>query len=184
MTAVSLGGVDTTEIDDASTFLARSAALAVEATSQPGHPGLDLLERELDHLLSAAARACAPDPFGTPVEPDSPSAPATLDRAIHYIETHAAEPIKLADIATAAGLSPRALQSAFRRYRGTTPLRYLHHVRLELAHRDLQAARPGDGQTVSAIASRWGFVQLSRFARDYQARYGVLPRRTLAEVGP
>ena len=92
------------------------------------------------------------------------------------------EPIGLVEISAAAGLSPRGLQAAFRRHRGTTPLGYLRHVRLALAHSDLRAACHGDGETVSGIAGRRGFVQLSRFAHDYRVQYGVLPRRTLADV--
>jgi transcriptional regulator GlxA family with amidase domain len=103
---------------------------------------------------------------------------------VRYIEAYAMDPIGLPDIARAAGLSPRALQAAFRRHLGTTPLGYLRCVRLELAHQDLQAAGHDDGETVSEIAGRRGFVQLSRFARDYRERYGELPRRTLADVGP
>ena len=79
----------------------------------------------------------------------------------------------------AAQLSPRALQAAFRKHLRTTPLGYLQAVRMARVHADLVAARPGDGQTVSALANRWGFSQLSRFARDYKQRYGVSPRQTL-----
>ena len=32
---------------------------------------------------------------------------------------------------------------------------------------------------VSAIASRWGFFHLGRFAQSYRARYGELPSQTL-----
>jgi len=96
-----------------------------------------------------------------------------------FIDARAAEPIGLAEIAAAAQLSPRALQAAFRRHLGTTPLGRLRAVRMARAHADLQSARPGDGETVSAVASRWGFSQLSRFARDYKQCYGVLPRQTL-----
>ena len=42
----------------------------------------------------------------------------------------------------------------------------------------------GDGRTVSEIASRWGFSQLSRFASDYKKQYGQSPRETLSRVQP
>jgi AraC-like DNA-binding protein len=106
--------------------------------------------------------------------------PATLRSAIAVIETRAAEPIGLAEIADAAQISPRALQAAFRKHLGTTPLGHLHAIRMARVHTDLLAAQPGDGQTVSAVANRWGFSQLSRFARDYKQRYGVSPRETLS----
>jgi transcriptional regulator GlxA family with amidase domain len=114
----------------------------------------------------------------------TPSAPPTVLSAIALIERRATEPIGLAEIAAAAQLSPRALQVAFRKHLGTTPLGYLREVRMSRAHADLQAARPGDGQTVSAVANRWGFSQLSRFAHDYKQRYGVSPRQTLGRSAP
>jgi AraC-like DNA-binding protein len=112
--------------------------------------------------------------------PASRRIPATMRSAIAFIETCAAEPIGLAEIAGAAQISPRALQAAFRKHLGTTPLGHLHAVRMARVHADLLAAQPGDGQTVSAVANRWGFSQLSRFARDYKQRYGVSPRQTLS----
>jgi transcriptional regulator GlxA family with amidase domain len=96
-----------------------------------------------------------------------------------FIDAHVAEPIGLPEVAGAVQLSPRALQASFRKHLGTTPLGYLRATRLARAHADLLAVRPGDGQTVSLIANRWGFSQLSRFARDYKERYGMSPRETL-----
>jgi transcriptional regulator GlxA family with amidase domain len=105
--------------------------------------------------------------------------PAAVRRAAAFIDARADEPIGLTEIARAAGLSPRALQAGFRRHLDTTPLGYLRSVRISRAHADLLAARPGDGQTVSSVASRWGLTQLSRFAQDYWRRYGEYPRETL-----
>ena len=79
----------------------------------------------------------------------------------------------------AAGTSARALQYGFRRHLGTTPLRYLGRVRLERARRELQRADPTRGDTVAAIATRWGFANPGRFATAYRAAYGVLPGQTL-----
>jgi transcriptional regulator GlxA family with amidase domain len=114
-----------------------------------------------------------------PAPPATSRVPDTVQSAIAFIDAHAAEPIGLTEIASAVQLSPRALQAAFRRHLGTTPLGQLRAVRMARVHADLQSARPGDGQTVSAVANRWGISQLSRFARDYKQRYGVSPRQTL-----
>ena len=105
--------------------------------------------------------------------------PGALRLATEYIERYAAEPIGLAEIAAAARLSPRALQAAFRQHLDTTPLAHLRSVRMDRANAALESARPGDGQTVSSIASAWGFPQLSRFARDHKRRYGRSPSETL-----
>ncbi|MET8121957.1 helix-turn-helix transcriptional regulator [Micromonospora sp. NPDC005189] len=78
----------------------------------------------------------------------------------------------------AAGVSLRAVQLAFRRHLGTTPMAYLRRIRLVRAHHDLVRADPGQ-ETVSGIASRWGFASHSRFTARYHASYGVPPRETL-----
>jgi AraC-like DNA-binding protein len=106
-------------------------------------------------------------------------APAAIRRAVAFIDAHAADPITLDQIAAAAGLSGRALQAGFRRHYDTTPTRYLLKVRLEHAHRDLQAADPTTGATVAGIARRWGFPDPSRFTAAYRASYGQPPNRTL-----
>ena len=56
---------------------------------------------------------------------------------------------------------------------------YVRRVRLECAHRELQAADPTSGDTVAAIAARWGFAKPDRFAAAYRAAYGVAPIHTL-----
>lgn len=132
--------------------------------------------RRRRHTLGGPPPAWRPD--GTAL-PGLHKPPDTLRLATQFIERHAAEPIGLPEIAGAARLSPRALQAAFRRHLDSSPVAYLRSVRLDRAHAALEAARPGDGQTVSAVANAWGFPQLSRFARDYKRRYGRSPNETL-----
>ena len=106
-------------------------------------------------------------------------APNALRRAVAYMEAHAEEPIRLRDIADAAGTSSRSVQHAFVRHLDASPMSYLRRFRLEQAHRDLQLADPGACDTVSAIAKRWGFAKAGQFASSYSRRYGVLPGHTL-----
>lgn len=109
------------------------------------------------------------------------AAPSTLRRAIAYIEQHAAEPIGLHEIASAARLSPRGLQAAFQRYEGTTPLAYLRQTRLHRAHDELKSADP-ERTTVASVAFRWGFVNLGRFAAEHRKLYACSPREVLGDV--
>lgn len=106
-------------------------------------------------------------------------APAATRRAAAYVEAHAHEPVQLAEMAAAAGTSPRALQYGFRRHLGATPMGYLRQVRLQRAHRELQAADPTSGVTVAAVAARWGFATPGRFTTAYRAAYGQPPSQTL-----
>ncbi|BCJ48368.1 hypothetical protein GCM10010168_77060 [Actinoplanes ianthinogenes] len=105
--------------------------------------------------------------------------PTAIRRAVAYIDAHAAETITVDQIAASAGLSARALQAGFRRHYDTTPTGYLLKVRLEHAHRDLQAADPTTGATVAGIARRWGFPDHSRFTAAYRKTYGQTPSHTL-----
>jgi len=105
-------------------------------------------------------------------------APACVRRAERFMEDNATKPIGLTDVAAATGVSARALQLAFRRFRDTTPMARLRALRLELAREDL-ARRSRDGATVTSVAVACGFASLGRFAADYKARFGESPSETL-----
>jgi anti-anti-sigma factor len=108
----------------------------------------------------------------------SQAATGTVGRAIAFIEERAGDDISVTDIAGAAFVTVRAVQLAFRRYLGTTPLGYLRRVRLERAHQQLLSADP-DRTTVTAVAADWHFTNISRFSAYYRATYGVSPAQTL-----
>ena len=139
-----------------------------------------LARRELGWLVNSAALACFPN---STLDAESilytGDTPQPLRRALAFIDEHAGDPITLDEIAAAARLSPRGVQAAFRRHLDTTPLSYLRSVRMERAHRDLQGAEPGDGVRVAALAAKWGFTHLGRFAVDYRRRFGTYPSQTL-----
>ncbi|MFD6969584.1 helix-turn-helix domain-containing protein [Streptomyces sp. NPDC059979] len=132
-------------------------------------------------LLAATVLATFPtDAYPDPVLADTRDATSeTVRRAVAFVESQPASEIGLAHMAAAASVTPRALQYAFRRHLGTTPMAYVRRVRLAQAHDDLLAADPAR-HTVTAIASRWGFHHQGRFAAAYRGAYGVPPRRTLA----
>ncbi|WP_405420150.1 AraC family transcriptional regulator [Streptomyces erythrochromogenes] len=103
----------------------------------------------------------------------------TLRRAVAFIEANAHRDITLADIAASIPVTPRAVQYAFTRHAGTTPLGHLRRVRLARAHADLRSADPSGAATVAGIAGRWGFAHQGRFAAAYRQEYGVAPSVTL-----
>lgn len=112
-------------------------------------------------------------------EPRDHAGPASLRRALAFIDDYHDADIGLPEIASAARVSPRALQQEFRKHKNITPLAYLRRVRLAAAHRDLQQADPSTGTTVSEIAGRWGFANPGRFATAYRHAYGRQPSHTL-----
>jgi transcriptional regulator GlxA family with amidase domain len=94
------------------------------------------------------------------------------------MEQHLQDPISIADIAIAAGVSTRALQSAFQRQFEMTPSHYLRRMRLRAAHEELRTATDAR-VAVRDVARRWGFVHAGRFAQLYADQYGERPSETL-----
>jgi AraC-like DNA-binding protein len=100
-----------------------------------------------------------------------------LLRAREYFEEHRRTPIRLADVCRALGVSQRMLQVAFADGLGITPMRYLKLIRLHLVREHLQRTTAED-VAVTLAAREAGFVDLSRFARDYKELFGQLPSET------
>ncbi|GEO96520.1 helix-turn-helix transcriptional regulator [Kocuria turfanensis] len=147
----------------------------------PATLGNPLLHRAAFESLACALLETFPTTYAT-TQPRSDGAgplPATVRRAVAFIDDNAGRPIGVADVAAAAHLSVRGLQRAFVRELGLTPTQYLRRARLAGARDDLLAADPLAGTTVRAVAARWGFAHPGRFAHDYRAVHGEHPARTL-----
>jgi AraC-like DNA-binding protein len=141
-----------------------------------------LILQSTARLLAATALAVFPNTLtAEPAARDwRDASPATLRRAIAFIDDQAEKDISVADIAAAANVSIRAVQLAFRRHLDTTPLRYLRRVRLARAHAQLLTGDPAS-ESVTAVAYRWGFSSPSRFAASYRRAYGVTPSQALRQ---
>ena len=110
--------------------------------------------------------------------PAKPGRPAAVRQAMDIIEARAHLPLSTSALAQQCHISVRTLQEGFRRHLGMSPMAYVRVVRLRHAHRDLRSADPTDN-TVAAIAHRWGFTHLGRFAAAHKATYGDTPTETL-----
>lgn len=163
-------------------YCANTIGYVHSLVASPGSPAAEPLVRAaaMDAIAAAVLAAFPNNAAGDRAtgRPDA-GTPASVRRALEFIEAHAREPLTLEEIARSAGIGPRALQEAFRRHRGTTPLAHLRETRLERAHRELQAADPAGGVTVAAVAGRWGFAHRGRFADAYRRAYGRAPQQTL-----
>lgn len=160
-----------------------SAFIRNTILATPEMAGSPMVTANAAQLLAATALATFPSNAVTePTAVDRQDAhPATLRHAIAYIDAHADDPdVAAADIAAACHVTIRAVQLAFRRHLDTTPTEYLRQVRLSHAHHDLVSADPG-GETVTAVAYRWGFSSASVFSARYRDAYGVTPGHTLRE---
>jgi len=104
-----------------------------------------------------------------------------VDRFDGVARANLATLTSLADLCSAAGVSHRTLNRAFRAVRGTTPTRYLHALRLSEARRTL--ASETVVTSVTEVATRFGFRELGRFAGEYRAAFGESPSETLRRRG-
>lgn len=96
-----------------------------------------------------------------------------LALAIEIMRNNAEDPLDLAELARAVGVSKRQLERLFARYLSTSPGKYYLAIRLEKARYLLR-------QTEFAIAEvsvLCGFVSVSHFSRTYKKAYGIPPSR-------
>ena len=91
--------------------------------------------------------------------------------AIRLIESDAARPLELREMAAVAGMSKYHFLRVFRRLTGMTPHRYLVSVRLRHAALALASSR----RPVIAVALDAGFGDLSTFNRTFRAVFGLTP---------
>lgn len=107
--------------------------------------------------------------------------PAYVVRADRFLRANLDRPVRIDEMAAAAGVSPRTLTLAFQRFRGTAPGRYFLDMRLAQARERLMTAEPE--RTVADIAFELGFQHLSGFAAAYRQRYDEAPSATLRRTG-
>ncbi|MEV6344976.1 AraC family transcriptional regulator [Actinoplanes sp. NPDC051851] len=115
---------------------------------------------------------------GELVTPAAAGPPRAIRRVVDAINDEPERNVSVGDLAEIAGTSVRSLQEGFRRHLGCTPMAYLQRVRLARVHESLRHADPAV-VTVAAVAHRWGFAHLGRFASAYRERYGASPSETL-----
>lgn len=138
----------------------------------------ELIRGEMSRLVAVAMLTSFPYRSENRAPGPSGVEPASVRLAVEYIHENAHLPIGPIEVAGAAGLSVRSLQSALRRHRGTTPAALLREVRLDRAHAELTQADPKSA-TVAGIARGWGFLHLGRFSASYRTRFNELPGVTL-----
>lgn len=92
-----------------------------------------------------------------------------------------APPVSLGASAAALGYSERRLQQAIEEHFGISFVRFVRAARLHQARAALRAH--GRRDSVSAIATRYGFWHLGRFSRYYRETFGEAPSQTAAVRG-
>ncbi|WP_431324663.1 helix-turn-helix transcriptional regulator [Rhizobium sp. YTU87027] len=132
-------------------------------------------------VVTALCWAIVASPLRRKGRSASPAMPWHVKRAIGYMRANLGHSMTVASIAREAGISVRALQLAFRRFKGTTPLSYLQAMRLAAAREELlNSTSP---PSISTVARKAGFTHMGRFAAAYSEAYGETPSETFASSG-
>lgn len=144
----------------------------------PGRAGSPIVDRSAGRHLMTALLHSLPNSAAAVAAPAH--VPACLDRADRYIRANLAGELPLRDIAQAAGVGVRALETAFREHWRSTPTAHVRNLRLEAARHLL--THPVQGMSVTDAATVAGFRHLGRFSRSYAQRFGELPSASLRQA--
>ncbi len=101
-------------------------------------------------------------------------------RAYAYLQAHVDEVPSIRQLCAVTHASYATLERGFGETYGMSPKSLMTAMRLSGARRAL--LRPGPATSVTAVALRWGFVELGRFSALYRRRYGEVPSQTLRRV--
>ncbi len=101
-----------------------------------------------------------------------------LARCLDYMRERVHQRIPIADLCRISGASERTLQYAFREAFGLSPTAFMRRRRLAAARRELGTASARE-TSVSAVALKYGFLELGRFAVDYRRLFGMRPSDSL-----
>jgi AraC-like DNA-binding protein len=119
-----------------------------------------------------------PIPPDTPIPADFPERlfpagsdiPENLLRVVSYVDRHLAEPLTIDRLAGEAGVSRFHFCRVFKKAVGMSPISFLTLMRIERAKVLL-----GRNNTVSAVALKVGFNDLSNFNRQFKTITGLTP---------
>lgn len=163
------------KVDDLRRWLLDALAHAHRWPSVVNHPAaLAVLEQELLARVLAAVTL----PTASAQRPSLSRRRVALDRAVAYLREADVTALTIPDLCTAARVSQRTLEHAFRETYGLGPLAFLRRWRLHRVRRELLFA-PTAGVTVSDVARGLGFWHLGRFATEYQRLFDERPSETL-----
>lgn len=94
-----------------------------------------------------------------------------IGRALHWIQQHYREPLRVEKLARLAAMSPTSFHRHFRAVAAMSPLQFQKHMRLQAARAQLLAGA-GD---VAQVGRAVGWASPAQFSREYKRAYGTPP---------
>jgi AraC family transcriptional regulator len=141
------------------------ASMEALSSGAPGLQGEELVLGLIERVVGAMA-----DQKRLPAAPTAREARRMIE-AIRLVESDAARPVRLKDLAASAGMSRYHFLRVFRRLTGMTPYQYLISARMRRAALELASTR----RPVLDIALDSGFGDLSTFNHRFRATFGLTP---------
>ncbi|MCT4794377.1 MAG: AraC family transcriptional regulator [Exiguobacterium sp.] len=146
---------------------ARMLSLWQHITEEARRPAIDQDERIIETLVQALLfmldRAMHENRMNT--------RPPVVSRMMRYIESHATDDFKVADVADAVGLSVSRTVHLFKEATGLTIIAYAQSIRLQLAEEQMRYTQ----HSLEQIAEQSGFHSYPYFHRIFKRKYGVAP---------
>jgi AraC family ethanolamine operon transcriptional activator len=100
-----------------------------------------------------------------------------MARVQEYLtEERMKSPVTINEICAAVHVSRRTLQYTFTQCFGIAPKQYIQAIRLNQVRRELSCKE--NLQTISDIATNYGFFHLSQFSQSYKHLFGESPQQT------
>lgn len=99
-------------------------------------------------------------------------------RAIDWLKSHYAEPLRVEDLAAHVQMSVSTFHHHFRTLTTMSPLQFQKWLRLNEARRLMLV----EGRDASTAAARVGYESPSQFSREYKRLFGVPPRRDMESL--
>ncbi|XSG83035.1 MAG: GlxA family transcriptional regulator [Methyloligella sp. ZOD6] len=96
---------------------------------------------------------------------------AAVIRTIEAMENHVADPLRLAQLATLAGTSPRQLNRLFRERLGRSTMAFYRRLRLDVSRNLLQQST----LPLTDIGLATGFANSAHFSSAFRAEFGKSP---------
>jgi AraC-like DNA-binding protein len=141
---------------------------------------LDYFEvaRGMEQILLQALVACFDSNDVRERTPSQHRHQKIMQRLHAFLRANPTRPVYVLEIARAVGASVRSLSECCQEHLGMGPKKYLLLRRLHLARRALLNANL-HVDTVTDIATQYGFWQFGRFSGQYRSLFGELPSATL-----
>jgi AraC-like DNA-binding protein len=101
-----------------------------------------------------------------------------IARAIAWLKSHFAEPMRIEDVAREVHMSPSSLHHHFKAVTAMSPLQYQKQLRLQEARRLLLT----EDVDVATAGFRVGYESPSQFGREYSRLFGAPPGRDVRRL--